>query len=157
VAWLAARSTTSQRADAADAPATTPIEIVTVAPPAPPPAEPLAVQLFAPPAAEPAAGPPPPTPPPPRPLDPARARAGAPPRRTPLLAMRRGEVPRVVLPAGRWDDLDHAPRGAGPERPASTGILQPDGGGRYRSDQGGFDAEVRPDGAVALTDQSSFQ
>jgi hypothetical protein len=83
--------------------------------------------------------------------------SGEPTRRNPLLAMRSGEVPRVALPAGRWDDLDHAPRGTGPARSASTGILQADGGGRSRSDQGGFTANVSPDGATALTDQPSFQ
>jgi hypothetical protein len=61
-----------------------------------------------------------------------------------------------VLPAGRWDDLDHAPRGTGPARSPATGILDADGGGRYRSDQDGFTAQVSRDGAVALTDQPSL-
>jgi hypothetical protein len=92
-----------------------------------------------------------------RPADGQPIRPGEPARRNPLLAMRRGEVPRVALPAGRWDDLDHAPRGTGPARSASTGILQADGEGRTRSDQGGFTANVSRDGAAALTDQPSFQ
>lgn len=77
----------------------------------------------------------------------------APPRQPGILAMRRGEVPRVALPAGRWDDLDHAPRGTSPEaRPRSSGELHEAGGGTYTSDQKVFDATVRRDGTVELHD-----
>ena len=181
VAWLTMRAPTPRPTLAA--PTETPIEIVTIDRPAPAP-EPLDVQLLAPqddpaaaePLARPNARPPTPS------IDDARARSAVPRRissssapatadaarpeqpaqprepvrRNPLLAMRRGEVPRVALPAGRWDDLDHAPRGTGPARSAETGILQADGAGRYRSDQGGFTAQVSRDGAAALTDNPSF-
>ncbi|HEU4731412.1 MAG TPA: hypothetical protein VFT22_26140 [Kofleriaceae bacterium] len=73
-----------------------------------------------------------------------------------LLAMRHGELPRAVLPSGRWDALDHAPRGTAPEREVSTGALQHAGGGSYRSDQGPFVAKVHPDGTVELTDRPSI-
>src|SRR5689334_8279535 len=138
----------------------TPIEIVTIDPPAAPP---LDVQLFGPPASEPPAAEPPATRPAERPprapaaIDDARAvrprvssssapavdaartadaatQPGDPTHRHPLLAMRRGEAPSAALPAGRWDDLDHAPRGTTPERPRVSGLLHESGGGEHASD-----------------------
>jgi hypothetical protein len=72
------------------------------------------------------------------------------------MAMRRGEAPRATLPAGRWDDLDHVPRGTAPEKDLATGILAPSGGGTYRSDQGVFVGKVSPDGSVKLTDSPNL-
>ena len=74
------------------------------------------------------------------------------PKQPGLLSMRRGELPRVALPAGRWDDLDHAPRGTAPERVRRSGELHEAGGGSYASDQSVFDATVHPDGTVELHD-----
>jgi hypothetical protein len=73
-----------------------------------------------------------------------------------LMAMRHGELPRAVLPIGRWDDLDHAPRGTAPEKSAATGILQDSGGGTHRSDQGVFVGEVNRDGTVKITDSANL-
>lgn len=85
------------------------------------------------------------------------ATGGLPRAPAPLLSMRRGEPPRLALPTGRWDDLDHAPSGTGPEKPRSSGMLHESGGGTYQSDQNGFVGKVNPDGTVKLTDKSSFQ
>lgn len=79
------------------------------------------------------------------------------PGRNPLLAMRRGEAPSAALPFGRWDSLDHAPRGTSPERVRTTGMLHESGGGSYRSDQGVFEVRVDPDGSVAITDRPNLQ
>jgi hypothetical protein len=73
-----------------------------------------------------------------------------------LMAMRRGDVPRAALPGGRWDDLDHAPRGTAPEKDLTTGILHESGGGSYESEQGVFVAKVSPDGTVKLTDRPNL-
>jgi hypothetical protein len=81
---------------------------------------------------------------------------GPPPARSTLMAMRRGDAPRVALPAGRWDDLDHVPRGTTPEKDLTTGILQESGGGTYKSDQGVFVGKVRPDGSVKITDNPNL-
>jgi hypothetical protein len=70
-----------------------------------------------------------------------------------MMAMRRGSRPELALPGGRWDALDHAPRGTTPEVDAATGILSNAGGGTHRSDQGVFVARVASDGTVALTDR----
>lgn len=84
--------------------------------------------------------------------------AGSHPDRGSLLAMRRGEVPRLALPAGRWDDLDHPPRGSAPApAPAVSGLLHDAGGGAHRSDQQVFQADVAPDGSVALHDAPSLR
>ncbi|HEX7835847.1 MAG TPA: hypothetical protein VF469_00210, partial [Kofleriaceae bacterium] len=74
-----------------------------------------------------------------------------------LLAMRRGEVLRAALPPGRWDALDHAPRGTAPARERTTGLLDDAGGGSYRSDQGVFKAQIAPDGTARLTDQPNLR
>jgi hypothetical protein len=83
-----------------------------------------------------------------------------PPRATephvPLMAMRRGDAPRLTLPSGRWDALDHAPSGTGPEKRLTSGMLHESGGGTYQSDQGGFVGKVNADGTVKLTDKPSF-
>jgi hypothetical protein len=81
--------------------------------------------------------------------------APRPPGARPLLAMRRGELPRAALPAGRWDDLDHAPRGTGPAPDRTTGLLDPAGRGR-RSDQGVFEARIARDGSATLTDRPNL-
>jgi len=79
-----------------------------------------------------------------------------PPTRRPMMSMRGGEAPRPELPAGRWDDLDHAPRGTAPEKDLSTGILHESGGGTYKSDQGTFTGKVNPDGSVKFTDSRNL-
>ncbi len=79
-----------------------------------------------------------------------------PPTRNPMMAMRSGEAPRPELPSGRWDDLDHAPRGTAPEKDLTTGILHESAGGTYKSDQGTFTGKVNPDGSVKLTDSRNF-
>jgi hypothetical protein len=73
-----------------------------------------------------------------------------------LMAMRRGDVPRAVLPAGRWDGLDHVPRGPAPRNNLTTGMLEESGGGTYTSEQGVFVARVSPDGSVKLTDNPNL-
>jgi len=73
-----------------------------------------------------------------------------------LLTMRRGDAARLATPSGRWDDLDHAPRGTVPEQDQKTGILRESGGGTRRSDQGVFVAKVNPDGTVKLTDRRNL-
>jgi hypothetical protein len=70
--------------------------------------------------------------------------------------MRRGEAPSAALPFGRWDNLDHAPRGTGPVPDPRTGLLHDAGGGSLRAEQGGFDATVHPDGTVVLHDNPAF-
>jgi hypothetical protein len=92
----------------------------------------------------------------PRPTEAPGAPAGQRPDRPSLLAMRRGEAPSAALPFGRWDNLDHAPRGTAPQRDPSSGLLHEAGGGSHRSEQGGFDAIVHPDGTVVLRDHPSF-
>jgi hypothetical protein len=92
----------------------------------------------------------------PRPTEAPGAPAGHRPDRPSLLAMRRGEAPSAVLPFGRWDSLDHAPRGTAPVRDPQSGLLHDAGGGSHRSEQGGFDAIVHADGTVALHDNPSF-
>src|SRR5207302_1400800 len=61
----------------------------------------------------------------------------------------------AALPAGRWDDLDHAPRGTAPERRSATGMLQAYGED-FISHQGVFDAIVHPDGTVTLHDTANL-
>jgi hypothetical protein len=181
VAWWTTRPPTPRRSD--EARPATPIEIVTVEPA--PPTAPLDVQLFELPASEPHAPSPalrepprrsrdvaaprptdaaasaPPSPAAPRAGasagDPPPARAGEPGRRGGLLAMRHGEAPSAALPAGRWDDLDHAPRGTAPERRIVTGLLHESGGGDHASDQDVFNAVVHPDGTVELHDAPNLQ
>jgi len=75
---------------------------------------------------------------------------------SPLMAMRRRELPRLALPSGRWDDLDHVPRGTAPEKDLATGKLHESGGGKRESEQGVFVARVSPDGSVKLTDRPNF-
>ena len=79
-----------------------------------------------------------------------------PPTRNPMMSMRGGGAPRAELPSGRWDDLDHAPRGTAPEKDLTTGILHESGGGTYKSDQGTFTGQVNPDGSVRLTDSRNL-
>jgi hypothetical protein len=201
VVWLAMRPPAPRHA--ADAPAATPIEIVT-ADRATPPAEAIDVVIMDEPAIDPtgedprpagnAVGAPTPhdtaspsaspsaraaprveaptsSPAPARTVPPSgQAVTSVPPRaptagetaprapgRNPLLAMRRGEVPRAALPSGRWDDLDHAPRGTAPARDRTTGQLDDAGGGSHRSDQGVFEARIAPDGTARLTDQPNLR
>jgi hypothetical protein len=183
VAWVATRAPPPRRTAApAD---TTPIEIVTVdrpttapieaavpvevaladeppvpppaarthTPPVPPPAEPRAEGQAPPPAAAITA-----------PGVPGVSGAGSaseiaprqPPARSAMMMMRRGDVPRAELPGGRWDDLDHVPRGTAPEKDLTTGILHESGGGTHTSDQGVFVGKVNPDGTVKLTDQPNL-
>jgi hypothetical protein len=78
------------------------------------------------------------------------------PDRRSLLAMRTGDPPRIALPAGRWDDLDHVPSGTRPAKDPTTGMLEPSGGGQQRSDQGVFVATVDPDGTVAISDSPNL-
>jgi hypothetical protein len=93
----------------------------------------------------------------PRPTEAPAAPPGHPPDRRSLLAMRRGEAPSAALPFGRWDNLDHAPPGTEPVPDPGSGLLHDAGGGSYRSEQGGFDVTVQPDGAATLHDRPSFQ
>jgi len=81
---------------------------------------------------------------------------GPPPAHRTLMTMRGGEAPRATLPAGRWDDLDHVPRGTAPEKDLTTGILHESGGGTHTSDQSVFVGKVNPDGSVKLTDKPNF-
>lgn len=175
VAWLATRASAPQIT--AGPPATTPIEIVAVDRPVVPPivASDAALALRdAPPVPRDVAAPrPPATPPlPPRSAG-TRAHPAAaivvpgagsadeaappqPPARSALMTMRGGEPPSMALPAGRWDDLDHVPRGTAPEKDLTTGILHESGRGTYRSDQGVFVGKVNPDGSVKLTDKPNL-
>jgi len=137
--------------------------------PAPPPAPPVArpaeppgavasrTAMTAPRAAERAAAPGAPHPgdppaSPPGPGEPARA---ADPHR--WLTMRRGDAPRLALPAGRWDALDHPPAGTSPVRASASGLLDDAGGGRMRSDQDVFMARVERDGTMTLEDQPNLK
>jgi hypothetical protein len=175
VVWLATRTLPPEHTR--DPAAAQPIEIVTVDPLQPVPPEPEALEVAIapdPPAREPQAA----TPAPPRAPSPDKHRdaritvgASAPsagsaagsadesaprsPERRGLMAMRRGDLPRPVVPVGRWDDLDHPPAGTTPEKHKATGMLQESGGGSYRSEQGEFVARVNPDGTVKLADKSS--
>jgi len=79
-----------------------------------------------------------------------------PPAHSPMMSMRGGAAPRPELPSGRWDDLDHAPRGTAPEKDLTTGILHESGGGTYKSDQGTFTGKVNPDGSVKLTNSRNL-
>lgn len=78
-------------------------------------------------------------------------------KRAPLFTMRGTERPRLDLPAGRWDAIDHVPKGTTPERSERTGILRNNGGGSYRSNQDVFSAEVHPDGSVDLKDAKNLR
>ncbi|HSR97893.1 MAG TPA: hypothetical protein VLM79_12625, partial [Kofleriaceae bacterium] len=176
VAWIATRAVAHPPAPAFKA--ATPIEIVAVAPPPPTPPLPLDVVLLDDP--PPAASQAPPSPrrsapaitaPGPRGAEerpgprsptttPAAGEPGSPgpttsPKAHPWMAMRRGEVPHLALPTGRWDPLDHPPDGSAPELPRTTGILHESGRGSYESDQGGFLGRVNPDGTVKLRDKPS--
>jgi hypothetical protein len=84
------------------------------------------------------------------------AAPGPPPAHRTMMTMRGGEAPRATLPAGRWDDLYHVPRGTTPEKDLTTGILHESGGGTHQSDQGVFVGKVSPDGSVKLTDKPNF-
>jgi len=184
VAWVATRATTPSLA--AEPASSTTIEIVAVdrpaAPPAPPvapvaPARPPDVALADERPEPPALAPRPPAamatapraPRSPGSAEPPAAAIVVPgagsadetaprqsPARNPMMAMRGGEAPRAELPAGRWDDLDHAPRGTVPEKDRTTGILDASGGGTYKSDQGVFTGKVAPDGSVKLTDSRNL-
>jgi len=79
----------------------------------------------------------------------------APPGRSPYLTMRGKEPPRLGLPGGRWDPLDHAPAGTAPEKRRTTGIFHESGGGTHESDQDGFTAKINRDGTVKLDDKPS--
>jgi hypothetical protein len=184
VAWLAHRSPAPRPSDSPAAqPAAAPIEILTVRRPETAPGTPIDVALLDEqppvPAPTPAAAtsvtrPPSPSAPAPagsvphvaaatatagapRPTEEPGAPAGHPPDRPSLLAMRHGEAPSTALPFGRWDSLDHAPRGTGPVPAPTSGLLHDAGGGSYRSEQGGFDVTVQPDGAATLRDRPSLQ
>ena len=74
-----------------------------------------------------------------------------------VMSMRRGDAPRLTLPTGRWDDLDHPPSGTSPEQQIKTGMLDESGGGTHRSEQGVFVAKVNPDGTVKLTDRPNLR
>lgn len=82
--------------------------------------------------------------------------APRPPARSSWMSMHRGDVPRPALLNGRWDDLDHVPRGTAPEKALTTGQLHESGGGTYKSEQGVFVAKVNPDGSVKLTDSPNL-
>jgi hypothetical protein len=172
VAWIATRGVVPRLA--AEPPQATAIEIIAVAKPAVP-AAPIAVALAderpeppTVPAARPVTRPAPSPPRVPGDDRPAAAivvpGAGSaaetaprpPPARSTLMAMRRGDAPRVALPSGRWDDLDHVPRGTTPEQDLATGILHEAGGGTHQSDQGVFIGKVSPDGSVKITDKPNL-
>lgn len=88
---------------------------------------------------------------------PGRASDAAPPaERSAMLAMRRGGRAELALPGGRWDALDHVPRGTTAEVDAASGILSNAGGGTHRSDQGVFVAKVEADGTVKITDRPNL-
>ncbi len=156
----------------AEAAAATPIEIIAAdRPPVAPvePVTPLDLAITGKAAAPVGSSPPPPGP---RPRSPGRpapdeaaivvpgagsaAETAPPPARGSLMAMRRGDVPRPVLPSGRWDDLDHVPRGTTPEKDQTTGILHDSGRGTLESDQGVFVGRVNPDGSVKLRDRPNL-
>lgn len=80
--------------------------------------------------------------------------ADHPPARNPYLDMRRAPSPQVAVRG--WDDLEHVPQGTAPEPEVATGQLAPDGGGRHRSDQGAFVAQVDKDGTVKFRDKRNF-
>ncbi|HEX2691533.1 MAG TPA: hypothetical protein VHN14_33205 [Kofleriaceae bacterium] len=173
VAWVATH--VSPPSLPAEAASTTAIEIVTVDQPPVTPIAPIEVALaderpapvVRPPATPPPAShsrgrAPPPAPSISTPGSPPGAGAGAeiapvpPPERSTWMAMRRQGAPRPVLPAGRWDDLDHVPRGTIPAKDLTTGILDESGGGTHQSDQGVFVGKVSPDGSVKLSDRPNF-
>jgi hypothetical protein len=166
VAWVGTHAFPERPREAESA--TTPIEVISIDAAAPPePAiAPAAIDVALP-------DPLPPTAPT-APTSPSRSRAHAPtgsivvpgpgsaaetapqtPARSPWLAMRRGEAPRLALPGGRWDLVDRVPEGTRPEKDRTTGILHDAGRGTYESDQGGFTGKVRPDGTVKLHDKPS--
>jgi hypothetical protein len=182
VVWVAARP--AARPVASPDAATTPIEVIPVAPA--PEIEPIEATLLDPPSAPPErraaltapptrpdpprapARPPSESPPSPSPSPSSSApAAGAivvpgagtspetPPSRSPWLAMRGQDRPNLALPAGRWDPLDHAPAGTRPEKQRRTGILHESGSGTHETDQGGFTAKVNRDGSVELHDNPS--
>lgn len=165
VAWVAARAFAP--VPVTDAATLTPIEIVTVAPAAAP-AVPLDVVLDdrpppeqAPATRSPAARPTARTDASAEHAAEIAATAGTPatetaPPRDSLLHMRRGEAPRLALPGGRWDDLDHVPAGTAPEKSRTSGILHDAAGGGRSSDQGVFTGKVAPDGSVELSDKRNF-
>jgi hypothetical protein len=175
VAWIATHAPAPRVA--AEPRSTTPIEIVAVDKPAIAPVVPIDVALVPPddrPATPAVAMPRPPS----APAPPSRASSGAahpaqaitvpgagsadqaapgpPPAHRTMMTMRGGEPPSMALPAGRWDDLDHVPRGTAPEQDLTTGILHESGRGTYRSDQGVFVGKVNPDGSVKLTDKPNL-
>jgi hypothetical protein len=178
VVWVAARPA-ALPAHAPDA-ATTPIEVITVAPA--PEIEPIEATLIDPfidpPTAQPAPAaaalpvpPSAPSKPPPSSAPPSSSAPRSPgaivvpgagsapetalPPRSPLLTMRGQDRPNLALPTGRWDALDNAPAGTAPEKRRTTGILHESGGGTHESDQGGFTAKVNRDGTVDLDDKPS--
>lgn len=85
------------------------------------------------------------------------APAPRPPGERSKLAMRGGERPNLALPRGRWDALDHPPKGTTPEKAETTGMLRESGGGTHTSDQGVFVAKVNPDGTVDITDRPNVR
>lgn len=82
---------------------------------------------------------------------------GEPGRRSPLLSMRDGETRKNVFKGLKgtelFDSIDHVPAGTNAVREVeSTGLLDPAGGGSYRSNLGPVSATVAPDGSVSLRD-----
>jgi hypothetical protein len=74
---------------------------------------------------------------------------------TSLLSMRRPKVD-IELPRAKYDDLEHVPAGTNAEQDLTSGRLAPSGGGRYRSDEGVFVANVGADGSVKFKDSKNF-
>ena len=74
---------------------------------------------------------------------------------TSLLSMRRPRVD-IELPRGRFDDLERVPAGSTVEQDHTTGRLAPSGGGRYRSNEGVFVANVGADGSVKFKDAKNL-
>lgn len=169
VAWVATRDRAPRAAP--EPPALTEIEIVPAAPPAAAPLE-VAIVDEAPPAAPPptaASRPPARAAAPPAPgqaiVVPGAGSAGevapaaptGPTQRSPLMAMRRTEAPRLALHPGGFDDLDHVPRGTAAEKPvAPSGQLSESGGGTHQSETSVFTANVKPDGTVKFTDRANL-
>ena len=73
---------------------------------------------------------------------------------TSLLSMRRPRVD-IALPSAKYDDLEHVPAGTNAEQDLTSGRLAPSGGGRYRSDEGVFVANVGADGSVKFKDSKN--
>lgn len=63
------------------------------------------------------------------------------------MSMRRPKVD-IALPRGTYDDLEHVPAGTNAAPDLTSGRLDPAGGGRYRTNEGVFVANVDRDGTV---------